>query len=137
MRAVLNFKRVALFFVFGAAVFFQFFYLEKRYGPLLLDEECPWCEQNTRSESVVYIPFNASHFRIVAPADPDLISSLLWMRIAYYFGSKTEDLKSYEHYLGLLDLVTDLSPQWETPYVYGAILLPLELGDIEGGIYYR
>ncbi|BCS94652.1 hypothetical protein DSLASN_02840 [Desulfoluna limicola] len=124
-----------LVILFTGTILFQHVYVQDKYGPLVLNEECPWCEEDGRGDEITYVPFNANDIRLIAPADPEFISVLLWMRTAYYFGLNSLKSGDYSYMLSLLDLVTDLSPKWEIPYLYGAILLPAEVGDIEGGLY--
>lgn len=129
----INAALIVIFFSF--TIYFQSLYVKEKYGPLVLNAECPWCEESDRDTEVIYIPFNANYTRMVAPADPDFISSLLWMKTAYYFGLNALKSGGYEYLLGLMDLVTDLSPKWDIPFLYAAILLPSEAGDVEGGLY--
>jgi len=117
------------------SAYFQGVYVTSKYGPLILNDECPWCEDGAEVSGITYISFNANHVRLVAPSDPDFLASVLWMRIAYYFGSNALKSGGFEYYFDMLNLVTDLSPKWKIPYLYGAILLPSEVGDIEGGFY--
>lgn len=129
----INLTLIVILFI--GAVYFQNVYVQEKYGRLVLNEECPWCEESDRLTEITYIPFSANYARMVAPSDPEFISNLLWMRTAYYFGLNAVKSGRYEQLLGLLDLVTDLSPKWELPYLYAAILLPMEAGDVEGGLY--
>jgi len=84
---------------------------------------------------VIYVPLNSSIIKLLAPADSSFLSDLLWMRAAYYFGFHALSDRQYPYLIHLLDIITDLSPQWEYPYNFGAALLPTEAGSAEEGYY--
>ena len=51
------------------------------------------------------------------------------------FGSIENNINQVKTYLlHLLDLITDLSPQWLEPFIFGALILPLDV-NTEDGIY--
>lgn len=124
-----------IFIFFSGAIYFQSVYIHAKDGALILNEVCPWCKDDKKVDEIIYIPLNASHVRLLAPADPDFISDLLWIRTAYYFGLNSIKKGNNDYLFDLLNLVTDLSPKWEIPYIYAAILLPAEVGDVESGLY--
>lgn len=126
---------ISVFFLITFTLLLQAHFLDKRYGVHTPIPECPWCEDKGLDEDVVYVPLNASIMRLISPADPHLLADLLWMRTAYYFGRHALTDREYPYLLHLLDLITDLSPEWELPYFFGAVILPTEAGEVEDGFY--
>ena len=45
------------------------------------------------------------------------------MRALYYFGQHSLTDRQYPYLMNLLDIITDLAPQWVGPYTYGAVIL--------------
>lgn len=97
--------------------------------------ECPWCEDERHAEDVVFLPVKASMLRLLAPADPNFIADLLWLRTAYYFGKHALTDREYPYLLHMLDLITDLSPAWEWPFFFGAAIFATEVQARDEGIY--
>lgn len=122
---------VVLFF---ATTYTQSICMEKRFKAAYGVPGCPWCNKEKRDD-VVFIPVNTSALKLLAPADPNFIAGILWMRTAYYFGDHALTDRQYPYLLYLLDLVTDLSPHWYFPYLFGATILPLEADAVKDGIY--
>lgn len=118
---------LSLFFTIflGLSLYLQSELLEERFSFLLDNPNCPWCESQSVDE-IRYLPVNSISASLFAPADPDFISDILWLRTCYYFGSHAFTDKKYDYLLYLLDLITDLSPKWQRPYKFGAIALFLE-----------
>ncbi len=113
---------------------FQFLAIQTSETPV--NPECPWClNLGQDTDDVVFLPLNTSFVRLSAPADSDFIADILWMRATYYFGKHVLSDRQYPFLLFLLDLITDLSPNWIQPYLFGAVLLPVEAGLIDDGLY--
>ena len=119
----------------AATVSLQAVFLENRYGDYTPLADCPWCEDKGLGEDVAYIPFDASLMRLLSPADPDFIADLMWLRTAYYFGKHALTDRKYPSLFHLVDVITDLSPKWEYPYLFGAVILPTEADAMEEGVY--
>ena len=109
-------------------------YLNKRYKAYQPVEGCPYCEFQDKPD-VIYIPLKSSTVRLFAPADSDLIADLICMRTNYYFGQHVLTDREYPYLLHLLDLITDLAPKWFLPYYFGAVILPVETGNLDDGFY--
>ncbi len=108
-------------------IYNQTFLLKKRFSFSFTNPFCSWCNQEEEElDEVRFIPTNTLLTRMVSPADPDFMADLLWMRASYYFGvhAITDQDFFYLHYL--LNKITDLSPRWEYPYLFGAIALYVE-----------
>ncbi len=126
---------ISLFLLIPSTLLLQTHFLNERYGEYTPLAECPWCENRGLDEDVVYVPLDASIMRLFAPADPHFLADFLWMRASYYFGQHVLTDQEYPYLLHLLDLITDLSPTWEQPYLFGAVILPTEAGAVEDGFY--
>ena len=147
-------------FIWGAAIFFiQYYQLNPSQKRLFENSNCYWCLREV-VDGINYLPADSKITRLAFPADPDFLSSLIWIRTKYYFGSQSLNNKSFDDLLILVDQITDLSPQWFYPYFFGGITLLLdaklpdealflvkkgrrhhtdswELGFLEGFIYWK
>lgn len=117
-----------------STIYLQAYFLTNRYSVRIINPECPWCEE-TVGEDVLYIPISAPLMRIFSPADPHFLADLLWMRTSYYFGQHALSDQEYPYLFHMLDLITDLSPQWDNPYLYAAVILPGEADAVDDGLY--
>ena len=106
----------------------------KKNGTFIAVPGCPWCDEKS-IDDVVFLPLNASIMRLFSPADPLFLSDILWMRTSYYFGQHMLTDRDYPYLLHMLDLITDLSPDWIQPYLFGAVVLPSETESVEDGFY--
>lgn len=118
-----------------SAIFFQSVYLDNRYSAFVPLPDCPWCDQNKATrQDVIYLPIKAPLMRFFAPADPDFLADMLWMRACYYFGQHALTDRQYPYLLDLLDLITDLAPNWIDPYLFGGLVLPTEANAVDEGM---
>ncbi len=109
--------------------------VSRKYGQFIPIEDCPWCEDTTLQDDAAFIPVRADILKLLAPADPHFISNVLWVRAMYYFGTHALTDRQYPYLFHLLDLITDLSPLWDHPYYFGAVVLPFEADAAEDGLY--
>ncbi len=100
-----------------------------------ISPQCPWCVENTSNEDIVFIPVDYRLIKSIFPADPGFLADLLWMRTSYYFGKQTLSKRDYRYLLHLLDLITNLDPKWEQPYVFGAVVMAIEVKEPDAGLY--
>ena len=112
----------------------QIFYLNKRFDYIFFSEDCPWCE-GQRMDELIYVPVNTFTATLITPADHDFMGDLIWLRTSYYFGSHALTDRKYFYLVFLLDLVTDLSPKWKAPYIFGAVILPIETDSASETLY--
>ena len=124
-----------VFLLFASAIWLQADLVFKKYGRFVPAEECPWCEENAPREDAAFIPVRADILKLLAPADPHFLSTVLWVRAMYYFGAHALTDRQYPYLFHLLDLITDLSPFWDQPYYFGAVVLPFEADAAEDGLY--
>uniref|UniRef100_A0A7C4MMX7 Tetratricopeptide repeat protein n=1 Tax=Desulfatirhabdium butyrativorans TaxID=340467 RepID=A0A7C4MMX7_9BACT len=87
-------------------------------------------------QDVLYIPVDPIFMKLAMPADPEFLADLIWMRTAYYFGEHAMSNRQYPYLLHLLDTITELSPKWELPYLFGAVILPSEGNAVEEGLFF-
>jgi len=116
-------------------VYFQMRFLEERFKDRLIIPGCPWCDAKEKGEDVVYLPVSTSVVKLFTPADHNFLADMIWMRTLYYFGKHVLTDRQYPYLLYLLDMITDLSPRWENPYLFGAIVLPTENNVLSDGLY--
>lgn len=120
-------------------IFFQMRFLEERFGDRLIVPGCPWCDAKQKGEDVVYLPVSTSVVKLFTPADLNFLADMIWMRTTYYFGKHALTDRQYPYMLHLLDMITDLSPRWEIPYLFGAVIIPMEsealpVGSVGGSV---
>jgi hypothetical protein len=123
-----------LFFFIPVTFFLQMNLLNSRYGEYKALAECPWCEEQM-GDDITYVPLNVSVTRLFSPADPDFLADFLWLRTMYYFGQHALTDRQYPYLFHLLDIITDLSPEWAYPYIFGAVVLPTEADASADGVY--
>jgi tetratricopeptide (TPR) repeat protein len=64
----------------------------------------------------------------------DLAADVLWFRMVQYYGGYRmgeNDLALFTH---LVDVITDLDPQFTFAYVFGALIIAQDLGQVQRGI---
>lgn len=126
---------ICLVVLIPLTIFIQSYYLKNRFKQYTVNPACPWCEESGGRQDVVYLPFDVTIVRLFAPADPHFIADMLWLRTVYYFGKHALSDRQYPYLFHMLDLITDLSPQWIHPYHYASVLLPTEADAVEDGMY--
>ena len=121
--------------LFALAIWLQADLVYEKYGQFVSIEECPWCEDIVLRDDAAFIPVRADILKLLAPADPHFLSNVLWIRAMYYFGTHALTDRQYPYLFHLLDLITDLSPLWDHPYFFGAVVMPFEADAAEDGLY--
>ncbi|MCG8567724.1 MAG: hypothetical protein MI747_21870 [Desulfobacterales bacterium] len=95
---------------------------------------CSWCEEGS-VDSVVFLPKNSIITQGIFPESPAFLSSLIWIRAKYYFGSRSSSDQAFDQLMLLMDQITDLAPRWHSPYLWGGILLYSEAGEPEESLF--
>ena len=126
---------IIFYLLFGSAILLQADLVSRKYGGFVPTEDCPWCEDSAPQDDAAFIPVRTDILKLLAPADPHFLSNVLWIRAMYYFGSHALTDRQYPYLFHLLDLITDLSPLWDHPYYFGAVVLPFETDAAEDGLY--
>jgi hypothetical protein len=123
MKSILAYPLIGI--LLTGAFLCQSILLQKRFSFTFSNPSCSWCE-DSQTDEIQFIPTNTLAIRLFAPADPELIADLLWLRTTYYFGAHAVTDQDYFYLSYLLNRITDLSPKWEYVYVFGGIVLFLE-----------
>lgn len=118
------------------AIIFQSHFATQRFSNRVVIPECPWCDvSETTNEEVPFLPVRVEILRLAAPADPDFLADLFWLRVCYYFGAHSLTTRKYPYLFEMIDMITELAPRWEGPFLFGALILPTEAGMLEDGLY--
>ena len=64
----------------------------------------------------------------------ELAADMVWFQAVQYYGGYAKSEHDLAYFSGLIDIVTDLDPHFVFPYVFGAVVLAQDLGDMERGI---
>jgi tetratricopeptide (TPR) repeat protein len=64
----------------------------------------------------------------------DLAADLLWFRMVQYYGGYRMGENDIALFAHLVDVVTDLDPQFVYAYVFGALIIAQDLGQFEQGM---
>lgn len=89
--------------------------------------------RKTYKLDVMYLP-SGRFIRQVSLGYRDLAADLLWLRTIQYYGSYRmgdNDIALFDH---LVDVITDLDPQFTFAYIFGALIIAEDLGDFRKGI---
>ncbi len=132
---VIFIKTILFLSLFTITLILQNHYTDLRLESFQKNPDCPWCDTEDIGSDVIYIPGNTSYARLIAPVDSDFLADLLWLKTSYYFGKHALTDQKFPYLLFLIDLITDLSPSWLEPYLFGAVILPVETDSIEDAIY--
>ena len=125
---------LCLVVLFLSTILLQKKFSDSKIGKRIEVPGCSWCDEKP-IDDVVFIPLDASILRFFSPADALFLADILWMRTSYYFGKHLLTDRDYPYLLHMLDLITDLSPDWIQPYFFGAVVLPTEAESVEDGLY--
>jgi len=64
----------------------------------------------------------------------DLAADVLWFRMVQYYGGYRMGENDIALFAHLVDVITDLDPQFVYAYVFGALIIAQDLGQFEQGI---
>jgi hypothetical protein len=64
----------------------------------------------------------------------ELAADLVWFQATQYFGGYAKNQHSLAYFKGLIDIVTDLDPNFVFPYVFGAIVMAQDMSDLQAGV---
>jgi hypothetical protein len=71
-------------------------------------------------EDVLYLP-RPSALRAMSLGHPELMADLVFVRGLVYFGTQLEEKGEYRWLENYLDTITQLDPQWKTPYRWAGV----------------
>lgn len=63
-----------------------------------------------------------------------LAADLTWFSAVQYYGGYRKDYHDLAYFEGLIDIVTDLDPNFEFPYIFGAVVLSQDLSSFDRAI---
>jgi len=109
--------------------------MANRYGAFRVLAECPWCIIDARGDEISALPMNSSVVALIAPADRDFLSNMLWARAVYYVGAQTGQQRPYPSLFPILDIITELSPRWKLPYIFGGLMLSSDEGTFDDAMF--
>jgi hypothetical protein len=75
--------------------------------------------------------------RFVKPASlgyRQLVADLTWFSAVQYYGGYRKAYHDLAYFEGLIDIVTDLDPHFEFPYVFGAVVLSQDMRSMDRAI---
>ena len=97
-----------------------------------------WVDAQGRRERVtddelLYFP-NGKFLKEATLGYEQAAASLTWIRALQYFGKNVRTKSSFEHMYHLSDVITDLDPYFQEPYVFGAFVMLTNLNNPEGAM---
>lgn len=87
-----------------------------------------WAPPEAASQSIQFLP-SGKALGLVAMGYDEFLADLLWVRTTILFGDRfgqDEDLDWYSWLYHMMDLATDLDPQFRAAYKYGGIMLRVD-----------
>jgi hypothetical protein len=64
----------------------------------------------------------------------EVAADWVWFQSVQYFGGYAKGQHDLAYFDGLIDIVTDLDPHFLFPYIFGAIVLSQDMGDLDRGV---
>jgi len=92
--------------------------------------DCPLCEIEPWEEEPLYIP-TGRLLPYLSLGHNQFLADLLWLKTILYFGERYLTDKNYTYLYHLLDLITTLDPRFKQAYLFGGVVLSLELEAVE------
>jgi len=86
-----------------------------------------------RAQDVLYLP-SGRFVEQAALEYSNLAADLLWFRTVQYYGSYREGENNLALFSHLVDVITDLDPQFVFAYLFGAMIIVEDLGCFDEGI---
>lgn len=123
----MRYQIVIVLFLLAIAVSSQMSLVKQRFSLSFSNPYCTWCE-DSQTDEIEFIPARTLFILGAAPADPDFLADLLWLRTSYYFGAHAVTDQDYAYLQYLLNRIAELAPNWEYPYMFGGIVLHMEAG---------
>lgn len=64
----------------------------------------------------------------------ELASDMVWFQAVQYYGGYARSEHDLAYFNGLIDIVNELDPHFVFPYVFGAVVMAQDLGDLDRGV---
>lgn len=87
----------------------------------------------TSGEELLYYP-SGKFAREASLGFEQAAASLAWLRVVQYYGEHVKTDRQFEMMFHLCDVVTDLDPLFEEPYIFGSFVLLTEGRDPAAGM---
>ncbi len=81
-------------------------------------------------ESLLYLP-TGKFIKLAVLGFDEVAADILYVKAIGYFGGHYLSDKEYQWFYHILNITTTLSPTFKDPYEFGAIVLALEVGEVE------
>jgi hypothetical protein len=65
----------------------------------------------------------------------ELASDMVWFQAVQYYGGYAQSEHDLAYFGGLIDITTELDPHFAFPYIFGAVVMAQDLGDLDRGIH--
>ena len=65
----------------------------------------------------------------------ELASDMVWFQAVQYYGGYAQSQHDLAYFSGLIDITTELDPHFAFPYIFGAVVMAQDLGDLDRGIH--
>jgi len=64
----------------------------------------------------------------------EVAADWVWFQAVQYFGGYAKNEHDLAYFNGLIDIVTDLDPHFDFAYIFGAVVMSQDMGDLERGV---
>jgi TPR repeat protein len=64
----------------------------------------------------------------------EIAADWIWFQAVQYYGGYALQQHDLAYFNGLIDIVTDLDPHFEFPYIFGSVVMSQDMGDLERGV---
>ena len=61
----------------------------------------------------------------------EVAADWVWFQAVQYFGGYAKNEHDLAYFNGLIDIVTDLDPHFDFAYIFGAVVMSQDMGDLE------
>ena len=87
----------------------------------------PYLEANLYLPSGKFVEQTSLGYREIA-------ADLTWFQAVQYYGGYAKSEHDLAYFNGLIEIVTDLDPHFIFPYLFGAVVMAQDMGDLERGV---
>jgi hypothetical protein len=64
----------------------------------------------------------------------ELAADCVWFQAVQYYGGYALSQHDLEYFNGLIDIVTDLDPHFDFPYIFGSVVMSQDMNNFERGV---
>jgi len=88
--------------------------------------------QKKRDMELQYLP-NSQSLKLISLGYRNLVSDMLWFKTVQYYGGYRLGNNSLRLFRHLINVITDLDPQFTFAYQLGAVIMAEDMGEFEEG----